>query len=298
MDAAIFNENDQRRTSQCNNIEVSAIRLVVFPVSCDPGRWLSFPHGHISFDAYKECPPAVMVRADDQGMGQAVVAGESRRHKSLLAIQRVLLVVGIALLSFYVGARIHSAFLSHMAILRFNASQRAATPNAVAERAPDADVDFTLWSQKRIDAYKESLAERWAAPLAVLRVPKIHLEAPVLDGTDDLTLNRGLGHIVNTAKPGEMGNLGIAGHRDGFFRGLKDVGVGDLLDLSLPDRTDTYVVDSVKIVDPHDVSVLEPTTGPSLTLVTCYPFYFVGSAPQRYIVHASIVHSVPLERPR
>jgi sortase A len=75
---------------------------------------------------------------------------------------------------------------------------------------------------------------------------------------------------------------------------LKDVGVGDFLDLSLPDRTDTYVVDSVKIVDPHDVSVLEPTTGPSLTLVTCYPFYFVGSAPQRYILHASIVHSAPL----
>jgi sortase A len=130
----------------------------------------------------------------------------------------------------------------------------------------------------------------------VLRVPKIHLEAPVLDGTDDLTLNRGLGHIVNTAKPGEIGNLGIAGHRDGFFRGLKDLGVGDRLDLSLPNRTDTYVVDSVKIVDPRDVSVLEPTSEPSLTLVTCYPFYFVGSAPQRYIVHASIVRSKPLER--
>jgi sortase A len=77
---------------------------------------------------------------------------------------------------------------------------------------------------------------------------------------------------------------------------LKDVGVGDRLDLSLPNRTDTYVVDSVKIVDPRDVSVLEPTSEPSLTLVTCYPFYFVGSAPQRYIVHASIVHSEPLER--
>jgi len=235
-----------------------------------------------------------MIRADDQRMGRTVVAGENRRHKSLVLIRQALLVAGIVLLAIYVGARIHSAFLSHMAILSFNASQRAATPNAVGERAPDADVDFALWSKKRIDAYKESLAERWAAPLAVLRVPKIHLEAPVLDGTDDLTLNRGLGHIVNTAKPGEMGNLGIAGHRDGFFRGLKDVGVGDLLDLSLPDRTDTYVVDSIKIVDPHDVSVLEPTTGPSLTLVTCYPFYFVGSAPQRYIVRASIVRSEPL----
>jgi len=235
-----------------------------------------------------------MVRADDQGMGQAVVAGENRRHKSLLVIRQALLVAGIALLAIYVGARIHGALLSYMAIRSFNASQRAATPNAAGEGALDADVDFTLWSQKRISAYKESLAERWAPPLAVLRVPKIHLEAPVLDGTDDLTLNRGLGHIVSTAKPGEIGNLGIAGHRDGFFRGLKDVGVGDRLDLFLPSRTETYVVDSIEIVDPSNVSVLRPTTEPSLTLVTCYPFYFIGSAPQRYIVHASLVHSESL----
>jgi sortase A len=235
-----------------------------------------------------------MVRADDQGMGQTVVAGENRRHKSLLVIRQALLVAGIALLAIYVGARIHGALLSYMAIRSFNASQRAATPNAAGEGALDADADFTLWSQKRIDAYKESLAARWPGPLAVLRVPKIHLQAPVLDGTDDLTLNRGLGRIVTTAKLGEPGNVGIAGHRDGFFRGLKDVGIGDRLDLSLPNRTDTYVVDSIKIVDPRDVSVLEPTTEPSLTLVTCYPFYFVGSAPQRYIVHASIVHPEPL----
>jgi sortase A len=235
-----------------------------------------------------------MVRVGDQGMGQASVDGESRPRNSLLAIRRVLLVVGIALLGVYLGARIHGAFMSYMAIRSFNASERAATPKTAGEKAPDINANFSLWSRKRIDLYKQSLTERWAAPLAVLRVPKIHLEAPVLDGTDDLTLNRGLGRIANTAKLGEAGNVGIAGHRDGFFRGLKDVGVGDLLDLSLPDRTDTYVVDSVKIVDPHDVSVLEPTTGPSLTLVTCYPFYFVGSAPQRYILHASIVHSVPL----
>ena len=235
-----------------------------------------------------------MVTVDDQGMGPAVVADDSHRGKSLLVIRRVLLVVGIAMLGVYVGARIHSALLSRMAVLSFNASQLAATPTVRGEKAPDGNVDFTLWSQKRIDAYKQTLAQRWLRPLAVLRVAKIHLEAPVLDGTDDLTLNRGLGRIVNTAKLGELGNVGIAGHRDGFFRALKYVGVGDRLDLSLPNRTDSYVVDSVKIVSPSDVSVLEPTTEPSLTLVTCYPFYFVGSAPQRYIVHASIVRSEPV----
>jgi sortase A len=236
-----------------------------------------------------------MVTVKDQGIGQAVGAGESRRRKSLLVIRHVLLVAGIALLGVFVGARIHSAILSHMAILSFDASQAAATPKARGETAPDTNVDFTLWSEKRIDAYKQSLAQRWLRPLAVLRVAKIHLEAPVLEGTDDLTLNRGLGRIVDTAKLGELGNVGIAGHRDGFFRGLKDVGVGDRLELSLPNRTEAYVVDSVKIVNPSDVSVLEPTTEPSLTLVTCYPFYFIGSAPQRYIVHASIVHSEPVK---
>jgi sortase A len=237
-----------------------------------------------------------MVTANDQGIRQAVVAGESRRRKLLLAIRQVLLVVGISLLGVFVGARIHSALLSRMAVLSFSASQQAPTSKAREEGAPDANVDFTLWSDKRINAYKQSLAERWARPLAVLHVPKIHLEAPVLDGTDDLTLNRGLGHVASTPKPGEPGNVAIAGHRDGFFRGLKDVGVGDRLDLSLPNRTDTYVVDSITIVDPSDVSVLEPTTEPSLTLITCYPFFFIGSAPHRYIVHASIVHSEPLNR--
>src|SRR5579864_9401916 len=118
--------------------------------------------------------PAVMVRADDQSMGQTVVAGKNRRQKSLLLIRQALLLAGIALLAIYVGARIHGALLSYMAIRSFNASQRAATPNAAGQGALDADADFTLWSQKRIDAYKESLAARWPGPLAVLRVPKIH----------------------------------------------------------------------------------------------------------------------------
>jgi sortase A len=81
--------------------------------------------------------------------------------------------------------------------------------------------------------------------------------------------------------------MGIAGHRDGFFRGLKDVVLGDALELETTSGTQTYIIDSIKLVTPDDVSVLrnEPTS--ALTLVTCYPFYFVGSAPQRYIVHAS-----------
>jgi sortase A len=109
---------------------------------------------------------------------------------------------------------------------------------------------------------------------------------PVLEGTDDWTLNRAVGHIEDTATPGSSGNCGIAGHRDGFFRCLKDIANGDVLELEGRDRVDRYVVERTWIVDPEDVSVLDPTPAPSITLVTCYPFYFVGSAPQRFIVRA------------
>jgi sortase A len=156
-------------------------------------------------------------------------------------------------------------------------------------------VNFGLWSESRMDAYKRSLAEHFSPAVAVLRIANIDLEVPVLDGTDDLTLNRGAGWIRGTARPEERGNIGIAGHRDGFFRGLKDLKLGDTMDLVTHDRTDVYVVDDIQVVSPADVSVLHPGVKPSLTLVTCYPFYFTGSAPQRYIVHASIVHSQSLD---
>jgi sortase A len=120
----------------------------------------------------------------------------------------------------------------------------------------------------------------------MLRLASIHLEVPVLDGTDDFTLNRAVGRIDGTALPGQPGNVGIAGHRDGFFRGLKDVRPGDPIELETLSGSQSFLVADIRIVSPEDVSVLDPTPGPALTLVTCYPFYFVGDAPQRYIVRA------------
>ncbi len=197
--------------------------------------------------------------------------------------------LGLALLAVYVAVRTDGALLARARILSFEASRKSLSVTRGSTGLQDASsVDFTLWSEKRIDSYKQSLAQHFDPPLALLRLPKIHLEVPVLEGTDELTLNRGVGRIVGTARLGENGNVGVAGHRDGFFRGLKDVGVGDKIDLVLPNRTDTYVVDKVEIVNPDNVGVLRPTSVSSLTLVTCYPFYFIGSAPQRYIVHASI----------
>ena len=122
--------------------------------------------------------------------------------------------------------------------------------------------------------------------LAVLRIPRIGLEVPVLEGTDESTLKRAVGHIEDTAIPGAAGNSGIAGHRTSFFRGLKDIRPGDVIELETPAGVERYRVERTWIVDPEDVSVLEPTPSPSVTLVTCYPFNYVGSAPRRFIVRA------------
>jgi sortase A len=156
--------------------------------------------------------------------------------------------------------------------------------NFQALRATDA-VDMSAWSQARITRYRASQTAR-AIPEAVLRIPSLKLVVPVFEGTSEENLNRGAGRIEGTAPIGNPGNIGIAAHRDGFFRVLKDVRVGDELLLDRLDATDTYRIVATSIVNPSEVSVLSGTGTPSVTLVTCYPFYFVGSAPQRFIVRA------------
>ena len=157
-----------------------------------------------------------------------------------------------------------------------------------AETVPADDVDFSLWSPKRVQAYKASLLAKLDRPLAVLRIPRLRITAPVLEGTDDLTLNRGVGRIGSTAQMGSDGNVGIAGHRDGFFRALKDIVRGDSIEVVTPQGQDLYIVDRIDIVTPRDVSVIGPSKIAGITLITCYPFYHIGDAPQRYIVHASL----------
>lgn len=213
--------------------------------------------------------------------------------RSVSRIQRLLLIAGTLLIGIYVAAYFHKEVLSRAQLGQFNRS-RIEAPVETTEKllaAPASKPDFRLWSEKRIAGYEESLARTVDPPLALLHISKVQLEVPVLEGTDDLTLNRGVGHIVGTARPGEEGNIGIAGHRDGFFRVLKDIGPGDTIELVTPQRTNKFTVDRIVLVRPDDVSVLRPRSVRSLTLVTCYPFYFIGSAPQRYIVQASLAGS-------
>lgn len=203
----------------------------------------------------------------------------------LRRLERALLIVGVILIVVFVAAEVSGRLSGSLALQSFKESYESPSHPDTKISAP---VDFSLWSALRIREYEESLSHKADLPLAVLRIPKLKLEVPVFDGTDELTLNRGAGRIIGTTRLGEIGNTGIAGHRDGFFRGLKDVAAGDKLELVTPGGTEQYEVSAIQITTPEDVSVLNPTATPTLTLVTCYPFYFVGSAPQRYIVRATI----------
>jgi len=152
--------------------------------------------------------------------------------------------------------------------------------------------NLELWAEKRILEYEESLRVEADPPLALMTIEKLGIQVPVYDGADDFNLNRGVGRIKGTSAVGAEGNLGVAGHRDGFFRGLKDVAIGDGIDLLTVYGKEVYTVSSIDIVDPSDVWVLAPSEEKTITLVTCYPFYYVGHAPKRFIVKATAKHSL------
>ena len=232
----------------------------------------------------------------------------------LLWLQRLLIGTGMLLVAVWATAWVHSAFNSQADMAAFEAAKAALVAQARAEPAPqplaaaeaasavvataattsgfavEEDPDTTLWSPGRIDDYQASLQKEFDPPEGVLRIPAISLAVPVLQGTDDLTLNRAVGRIPGTARIGATkGNLGIAGHRDSFFRGLKDIGPGETIELETLWNRLTYEVTDITITTPSDVTVLQRSDEGQLTLVTCYPFYFVGHAPKRYIVTAKLV---------
>jgi|SRR5665213_1562360 len=122
--------------------------------------------------------------------------------------------------------------------------------------------------------------------LGSIRIPRIGISSAIVEGADDHTLGLSVGHIPGTAVPGREGNVALAGHRDTFFRGLRNIHSQDEILLTTSGGTHLYEVESMHVVAPEDVSVLNDVGRPLLTLVTCYPFYYVGSAPERFIVQA------------
>ncbi len=129
-----------------------------------------------------------------------------------------------------------------------------------------------------------------------IEVPRLGLKAIVVQGDSEKLLRRAVGHLPETALPGEAGNVALAGHRDGLFRPLRNVRPGDTITLRTPDREFQYQVEWTAVVPPTAVQLIQPTTEPVLTLVTCFPFYYVGAAPERFIVRARKI-AVPPSMP-
>ena len=218
--------------------------------------------------------------------------------RGLRFVQYAAAIAGVLLVGIWFAAWVHGKVMSRRDLASFETARAAhvhveVAPMAQSETPSGAPVDTSLWAEGRTREYRESLLHDFGVPLAVMRIRKLEIEVPVLPGTDDLTLNRGVGWIQGTAAPGTDGNFAVAGHRDGFFRRLKDIELGDTIEVETLVGSRTYVVDDLTIVDPSNVSVLAERDLPSVTLVTCYPFYFVGSAPQRFIVRASLSAQTP-----
>ena len=124
--------------------------------------------------------------------------------------------------------------------------------------------------------------------LGRLEIPSLHLSTPILDDDDTTSLLLGAGHIRGTALPGGLGNFVVAAHRDTYFRPLAGIKAGMTMRVVTPDETFIYIVDSTKIVLPEDVDVLDIGETPQMTLITCYPFHYIGAAPKRFIVSAHL----------
>lgn len=213
--------------------------------------------------------------------------------QTVRVLSRALLICGLVLLSVFA--------LAHIDRLLGSGKSRAALESLRVLSENDSSPDFgtspgeyfVATDRSTVNSPQGAYAAKPASyssgkAIGVLRIASLGMEVPVLEGTDKITLNRGVGRIAGTALPGVGGNIGIAGHRDTFFRPLRKVRTGDKIELLTRLGKQTYRVDQIKVTSPKDVGVLQPRPTPSLTLVTCYPFYYFGSAPKRYIVTASL----------
>jgi sortase A len=205
-------------------------------------------------------------------------AGILRGHAALWRwLPRVLLVVGALGVGVYlfaaIEARVYKHFASReLAELRQARDGAEAGGGAMGESAP---------APPEIGELPEI-----GDPLGMIEIPRLDLSEVVVEGIRSRDLRRAVGHVPGTALPGTSGNVAIAGHRDRHFRSLKDIAPGDRILLKAPWGSYGYTVETIAIVEPSAVEYLEPTAEPALTLITCYPFYYVGHAPKRFIVRA------------
>jgi sortase A len=200
-------------------------------------------------------------------------------------LANTLLATGIGFLGFVAYSYISSSTYQYFESRRFDqelARTSSATSTAPGVSTPRHVTNHTLGTGSTIGR---------------LTIPKLKLAVLVSEGVDDDTLKRSVGHIPGTALPGEVGNAGFAGHRDTFLRSLKKLERKDEIELTTLRGTYQYVIDEMEIVDPSNVSVLAPTSEKMLTIVTCYPFSYIGPAPRRFIVRAHQVEQISKSLP-
>jgi sortase A len=198
-------------------------------------------------------------------------------------IERALFVVGLLALGSYAYAWLDARWTQYQENRHL---EEALAAQSAAPAVPASETD-ALGSFRQEEAAPEPAPRLEEGQLiGRIEIPNAGISAMILEGIGHKTLRRGVGHIPGTPLPRWEGNVGLAAHRDSFFRGLKDIRKDDIITLTTLHGTFQYRVDSTEIVLPRDTHVLEETGKPMLTLVTCYPFYYVGSAPKRFIVKA------------
>lgn len=197
-------------------------------------------------------------------------------------------IVGVALIATYFLATTGLESQRKQGIDLFTQARAAAPLGHSLQELPLPGQTVSVLTEQAIQPTSDATfdAEGELLPVAVLRIAGLGLEVPVYPDPTELNLSRGAGWIGGTAAPNTGGNMAIAGHRDRYFRPLKDIQIGDTMQLESRSGLGEFRVSSITIVDPDDVSVLADTAVSTITLVTCYPFYFIGNAPQRYIVQA------------
>lgn len=200
---------------------------------------------------------------------------DARAATWLRYVERALIVVSIFALGWYAGVRTMATV--------YQASAKHQLEQMRGRSGNDA---ASLGLSRLLSRPQWGLASQ--SLVGKLEVPRLRLSVMIREGTEPATLRRAVGHIPGTALPGEDGNAAVTGHRDTFFRSLKDAEKGDRIIVTTPNGEFDYVVRETRIVAPTDVWVLDPTPQPTLTLLTCYPFYYVSSAPDRYIVRATL----------
>ena len=192
------------------------------------------------------------------------------------AIEYILCCTGGILLGCYGAARGVGELEAAAGVAYVDRARSAELPAAARESPPSlwkgATPDLSRWAAGRISAFREALSMPSSPPVALVRIPRLGLEVPLYDGADEHNLNRGVARIAGTAALGGAGNLGIAGHRDGWFRVLEDIEVGDRIEVETLAERLAYSVSYLEVVEPREVQVLAPTPRPSLTLVTCHTF--------------------------